>query len=131
MVVMIAIAVMIMIVPVAFGMPAAVVLAPPAVKAVPAALAGLPQFLPCMSGLWTIPTMMLGRLVKAMVGTDHPALAVVRISDRMRRPRRKQERAESCRGQSSVSQEPYLSQQESLHELPSGARLTFGGRPRI
>jgi hypothetical protein len=61
------VAIVVVIIPIAIGMPAVAVFVPPTMPLVPAALAGLMQFMPCAICLSTIPTVMLHGFVQSVV----------------------------------------------------------------
>lgn len=76
---------MIAIIPIAFVVPAAIVLTPPAMMLIPAALPRLAQFAPLVIGLATVAPMMLDRLVQFVFGMLNPALTpLVDIFPRLR-----------------------------------------------
>jgi hypothetical protein len=71
------VAVVIVIIPIAIGVPSVAILIPPTMAFVPAAFARLAQFVACMVGLPTIPTVMFGSFVKPVVRFRDAALATV------------------------------------------------------
>jgi hypothetical protein len=96
--VVVVIMVVVVFVPVALGVPAMRVFIPPAVVMAPAEFAGLVQFDAGMASLRTIPAVVFGRFVQVMIGADDAPLASMFIGGRARRPRQKQESADSGRG---------------------------------
>jgi hypothetical protein len=73
--VMIAVAIVVMIIPVAVGMPAAAVFVPPPVFARPAILTRLVQLLACVCCLSTLPAVAINRHVQPMIGFCYAPLA--------------------------------------------------------
>jgi hypothetical protein len=71
------IAIMIMIVPVAIGVPAPAVLIPPAMVFVPAAFAGFTQFMTCMLRLPAVPPVILDGFMEPVVRFGNTPLALV------------------------------------------------------
>jgi hypothetical protein len=70
-------AIVIVVIPIAIGMPAATVFVPPAMALIPAALPRLMQIVPCVIGLPAIPAVMFHGFVQSVVGLGDAALAVV------------------------------------------------------
>ena len=68
---------MIVVVPVALGVPAVFVLVPPAMILIPAALAGFVKFVALVVGLGAVASMSLDGFVELVVGVRDSALAVV------------------------------------------------------
>jgi hypothetical protein len=102
--VVVMIAVVIVVVPVAFGVPAVLVFIPPAVVGVPAPLAGLAEFDPSTIGLAALPAMTGGGLVEFVVGAGDAALAIVVVGLERWRGDEHQERGQS-RGCKSLESE--------------------------
>ena len=76
-VVMITVAVVIMVVPIALGVPAVLMFVPPAVVGIPAVLTGLAEFDPGALGLAALPAVTGSGLVEFVVGAGDAALAIV------------------------------------------------------
>jgi hypothetical protein len=72
---MVAVAIVVMIIPVAVGMPTTAVFVPPPVGARPAVLTSLAQLVPRAFRLFTLPAVALGSFVQAMVGFCDAPLA--------------------------------------------------------
>jgi len=72
------VAIVIVVIPIAFGMPAVAVFVPPAVPLIPAVLPRFVQFVPSVVRLSAVPTMMLHGFVKFVVrlGNAAPATSV-------------------------------------------------------
>ena len=68
---------MIVVIPIAIGMPPAAVFVPPAMPLPPAAFPRFTQFVPCMFRLAAIPAVMFRRFVEPVVCLGDSALAVV------------------------------------------------------
>jgi hypothetical protein len=68
-----------MLVPVALGVPAVLVLVPPALAFSPAALAGFVEFAALVICLATVVSMFLDGLVEFVVGVGDPALTSVEV----------------------------------------------------
>jgi hypothetical protein len=68
-----------MLVPVALGVPAVLVLVPPPLAFSPAALAGFVQFAALVTCLAAVAAVFFDGLVEFMVGVDDPALASVEV----------------------------------------------------
>jgi uncharacterized membrane protein len=81
---LVAIVVVIVIIPIAFGVPAVAVFVPPFVIGIPAILAGFPQFMASVLGLLTIPAVVLRGFMEAVVGLCEAVLAFSFISARTR-----------------------------------------------
>src|ERR1700676_2758356 len=77
--------IVVVVVPVAIGVPAMVVFVPPAVPVTPAILARCSQFRAPASRLRAVPAMMLRRFVQAMVRAGNAALANVVVGTHSRR----------------------------------------------
>jgi hypothetical protein len=74
--------VVIAIVPIVIGVPAAAILIPPTMAFAPAAFPGLMQFMTPVVGLPAVPPVALGRFVKFIVGPGDASLAIVIIGQR-------------------------------------------------
>ena len=77
MVVVISISVVVVVIPIAFGVPAALVFVPPSVVGIPTALTGFVEFIPGAFGLPALPAVAGYGLVQSMIGARYPALAIV------------------------------------------------------
>jgi hypothetical protein len=69
--------VVVVLVPVAFGVPAVVVFVPPAMLLTPATLAGLVEFVTAVIGLTAVASVVLDGLVEFVFGVSDAALAAV------------------------------------------------------
>ena len=76
-----AIMIMVVVVPVVLGAPAASIFIPPAVIVAPAKLAGFAQFNAGTLGLRTVPAMAGGRMMEVLVGADDAALTGMFIGE--------------------------------------------------
>jgi len=85
------IAVMVVIVPVALGVPTMLVLIPPAVTVVPAVVARFAQFVPGFVGLLALASMMLDGVMKMVIRPGNSLLAIVVIGAQARRAGEEQE----------------------------------------
>jgi len=65
---MIAVAIVVVVIPIAIGMPTVFVFVPPAMSAAPAILARLVQFMPGLISLFAFASMMLDGFMKMMIG---------------------------------------------------------------
>jgi hypothetical protein len=65
----------VVIVPIAIAVPAAVVFVPPPVFGLPAILAGFPQFVPRVFGLFAVPAVVFHGFVNSMIGPRQAILA--------------------------------------------------------
>src|SRR2546421_2223937 len=82
------VAMVIVVIPIAFGMPAVAVFVPPAVPLIPTVLPRFVQFVPSVVRLSAVPTVMLHGFVKFVVRLGDAALAtIVAFSGRPRRSR--------------------------------------------
>jgi hypothetical protein len=95
----IVIAIMVMIVPVAIGVPAMAVFIPPFVVPAPASLAGLMQVVARVVRLLAVPAMMFNSFVEPVIGLGNATLAVIVIGDSARSSSEEQESAQCGRGQ--------------------------------
>jgi len=126
-VVMIPIMVVVMIVPVTLSMPAVAVFIPPFVELAPAELARLMQFVTRMFRFWTVPSMMLSRFVKPVVGLHKAMPASIVIGNRARSCSKEQESAHCSRGQHSFPDQSDTSTQKRLHQsIPPIVRSGMG-----
>ena len=73
------VAVVVVLVPVAFGVPAVLVLIPPAMLFTPATLPRFVQFTTLVVGLRAVPSVSLDGLVEFVLGVNDSALAVVDV----------------------------------------------------
>jgi hypothetical protein len=107
------IAVMIVVVPIALGMPTVPVLVPPLVKVRKAILARFVQFMASVVRLLTLTPMMLDGFMKAMIGPGDAFLAIVVIGAQTR-----------CAGEEQKASQRGASQ----HYFPDSknSRLKFG-----
>jgi hypothetical protein len=114
MVVVIAITIVVMIVPVAFGVPAMAVFIPPSVVPAPAMLAGLMEFVAGAVRLSAVPAMMLNGFVEPVIGSGNATLAIIVIGKSARSSSQQQESAE-CGRQYNFSEQLVMSRQKRLH----------------
>jgi hypothetical protein len=111
------VAIVVVIIPIAIGMPAVAVFVPPTMPLVPAVLAGLMQFTPCAICLSAIPTVMLHGFVQSVVRLGDTALAtMVVIRKRTRRSGEAQQASKQCSGEHRLSKKPIPSRLK-LHVL--------------
>jgi hypothetical protein len=111
------VAIVVVIIPIAIGMPAVAVFVPPTMPLVPAVLAGLMQFMPCAICLSTIPTVMLHGFVQSVVRLGDTALATMAvIRKRTRRSGEGQHASKQCSGEHGLSRKPIPSRLK-LHVL--------------
>src|SRR5579859_5828442 len=108
--------VVVMIVPVAVGVPAMAVFIPPSVELAPAKLARLMQLVSRTLRLRTVPAMMLSRFVKPVVGLDQPMSASIVVRGSPRSCAKQQHSSQRRRGQYSSSDQPRPSSQKRLHQ---------------
>ena len=108
--------VVVMIIPIAVGVPSMPVFIPPFVELAPAILARLMQLVARMLRLWTVPSMMLRSLVEPVVGLHKamPASIVIRSSTRCRA--KKQDSTQCGRGQHALPDQSDTSRQKRLHQ---------------
>jgi hypothetical protein len=71
------VAIVVVVIPIAVGVPAVAVFIPPAVPFVPAALTGFVQFMPRTIRLSALPTVVLHGFVKFVVRLGNAALATI------------------------------------------------------
>jgi hypothetical protein len=81
--------IVVMIVPIAIGVPPVIVFTPPAVAVFPAPFAGDFEFGTLGFGLGTVPAVLFSGAVKFMVNADHAPLAVFLIGTGVRRTKKK------------------------------------------
>jgi hypothetical protein len=127
---MIAITVVIMIVPVAIGVPAMAVFIPPLVVRAPATLAGFVQFVTRVVGLFAIPAMMFNSFVQPVIGPGNAMLALAFVGRRARSSRKEQESAQRGRGQYRFPEQLEIFLLNRVHEFipPVSARgVGMGG----
>jgi hypothetical protein len=74
--IVVAIAVVVVIIPIAIGVPAVAILIPPAVIGIPAVLASFPQFMAGVLCLLTLPAVVFGGLVEPVIGLCEAVLAL-------------------------------------------------------
>jgi len=107
--------VVVMIVPVAIGVPAMAIFIPPLVIPAPATLAGLVQLVARALRLFAVPAMMLTSFVQLVIGLGNAMLALIVIGDSARSSSEEQESAQCGRGQYSVPEPLDFSRHKSLH----------------
>ena len=117
MVVVIAIAIVVMIVPVALAVPAVIIFIPPAVVSAPTLLADFTELVACPVRLRAVPAMMLGRFVEPMIGAGNAALAIMIIGKGARSSRKQQDSAQGSGGQDRTSEALDISHQKRFHEF--------------
>ena len=92
------IVVVIMIVPIAIGVPAVSIFIPPTMPLAPAAFAGFPQIAPGMLGLLAVGAVMLDGFVQIVVGLDDAPLTAVVVVGQGRWCGSECQQANKCRG---------------------------------
>ena len=111
------VAVVIVVIPIAFRMPAVTVFVPPTMALVPAALSRFTQFVACTIRLLALPTVMFYGFVQFVVRLGDAALAtMVVVRKRTRRSREGQNAGKQCRGEYRLSKKPIPSRLK-LHVL--------------
>ncbi|PYU01367.1 MAG: hypothetical protein DMG38_03630 [Acidobacteria bacterium] len=119
--------VVIVVVPVAIGVPAVGVFLPPTMMLVPAALARFMQFVTSVTGLPAVPAMMLDGFVQFVVGLDDAPLTtsvvVVVVSEGPGRGRECEQASQRCARKYHTSRKLLLSQRNPhvltiLQEFP-------------
>jgi hypothetical protein len=90
----ISVVIMIVVIPIAFGVPAAPVFVPPAVVDAPAVLAGFAEFMTGVFGLPALPAMAGNGLVEVVIGARHAALAIVVVGAQHGRSSKHQKRCQ-------------------------------------
>lgn len=80
--VVIPIAVVIAVIPIAFIVPAAIMFVPPAMVGIPAAFARLSEFTPGMIGLSATPSVTRDGPIEFLISADNAALTIVIVSAR-------------------------------------------------
>ena len=122
-------AIVVVVIPIAIGMPAVAVFVPPAVPFVPAAFPRIVQFVPRTVRLLAIPAVMLNGFVEFVVRLGDAALAsAVVIRERTRRTG-KGHQANKCHGSEHGLPEKLLLSRLKLHVLsilPYSPRLEWG-----
>jgi hypothetical protein len=93
--VVIAVVIMVVLIPIAIGMPAMLVFVPPSMIGVPAAFARFVQLVAPTFSLLTLIAVMLDRFVKLVIGPGDASLAVI-IGEQVRSAC-KHEKADQCR----------------------------------
>jgi hypothetical protein len=96
---MIAVAIVVVVIPIAIGMPTVFVFVPPAMSAAPAILARFVQFMPGLISLFAFASMMLDGFMKMMIGPGNTTLAVVVIGAQTRCAGEEQESGQRAAGQ--------------------------------
>jgi hypothetical protein len=76
---LVVIAIMVVIIPIALGVPAPLMFIPPAMVGAPAALTGCAEIVTGALGLPTLIAMMSNGLVEFVIGVDNAALAIMLI----------------------------------------------------
>jgi hypothetical protein len=92
---MIAVVIMVVLIPIMFGMPAMLVFIPPTMVGIPAALTHFVQIVAPMLGLLALVTVTLDSFVQPVIGSGDASLAVV-IGSQVRRTH-EHEKASQCR----------------------------------
>jgi hypothetical protein len=110
--------VVVMIVPVAIGVPAMAVFIPPFMIPAPATLAGLMQLMARTVRLFAVPAMMLTSFVELVIGFGNVMLAIIVIGNSARSSSKEQESAQNGRGHRSFPKQLDISRQKSLHLIP-------------
>jgi hypothetical protein len=87
---------MIVVIPIALGVPASFVFIPPAMVGAPAALTGFAEIVTRVFGLPALIAMMGNGLVELVICVDDAALAIVVIGADQRRPGEQQECRDCC-----------------------------------
>jgi hypothetical protein len=113
---MIAIAVVIVVVPIVLGVPTMLVLIPPAMGAVPAILARFVQFVPSLISLFAFAAVVLDGFMKTVIGPADATLAIVVVGAQAR-----------CAGEEQKARQRSAGQ----HYFPDrkNSRLKFGLHP--
>jgi len=111
------VAIVVVVIPIAIGMPAVAVFVPPAVPFVPAALPRLVQFVPRMIRLLAVPSVVLLGFVQFVVRLGDPTLATaVVIRKCTRRSGESQHAGKQCGGEHRLCEKPIPSRLK-LHIL--------------
>jgi len=101
------VAVVVVVIPIAFGVPAVAIFVPPTMALVPAVFPRFTQFVPGTIRLLAFPTVMLHGFVEFVVRLGDAALAtVVVIRKRTRRSGEGQHAGKQCRGEHRLSKKP-------------------------
>jgi hypothetical protein len=104
------VAVVIVIIPIAIGVPAVAILIPPAMALVPATFARFVQFVPRTIGLPAFPAVMLDGFVQPVIRLgDAPLATAVVIRARTRRPGKDREANKRSRNKHGLSEKLSLS----------------------
>jgi hypothetical protein len=110
-----AILVVVMIVPIAIGVPAVAVFIPPFVEPAPASLPDLMQTVARTVRLLAVLAMMFNGFVELVIGLGRAMLAIVAIGKTAWSCSSKQESAQCGRSQERSPEQPHVSRQKSLH----------------
>jgi hypothetical protein len=114
---MIAVTIVVVVVPVALGMPAVSVFIPPAMSAAPAIFARFVQFVPSLIGLFAFAAVMLDGFMKTMIGPGDALLAIVVIGAQTRSAGEEQKPRQRSAGQHYFSDGENSRQQFGLHPV--------------
>jgi hypothetical protein len=117
--IVIAVMIVVVVVPVAIGMPTMLVFIPPAMSAVPAIFAGLVQFMASVVRLPALTPMTLDGFVKMMIGPRNAPLASVVIGAQTRSAGEEQESRQRGAGQHYFSDGENSRQKFGLHPVVS------------
>jgi zinc transporter ZupT len=90
------IAIVVVVIPIAVGAPTMTVFVPPTMTVIPAILAGLAQLGASVFGLLAFASMVLDRLMKAMVGFGNASLAIV-LTGAQSRCAAEEQKSRQCR----------------------------------
>jgi len=116
---MIAVAIVVVVIPIAIGMPTVFVFVPPAMSAAPAILARLVQFMPGLISLFAFASMMLDGFMKMMIGPGDATLAIVVIGAQTRSAGEEQKPHQRSAGQHYFSDGENSRQKFGLHPVVS------------
>ena len=97
-------AIVVVIIPVAVGMPPMFMFVPPTMAAVPAPLSCFVQLLAPAFGLSAVVAMTLDRFMQPVIGSRHSPLAIIAIGTQLRCSREKQASGQSDGGQKQQSE---------------------------
>jgi hypothetical protein len=116
---MIAVAIVVVVVPVVIGMPTVFVFIPPTMSVIPAIFARFVQFMPGLISLFAFASMMLDGFMKMMIGPGDATLAVVVIGAQTRCAGEEQEPRQRSAGQHYFSDGENSRQKFGLHPVVS------------
>jgi hypothetical protein len=104
------VAIVIVVIPIAIGVPAVAVFVPPTMALIPAALAGLVQIVPSVVSLPAVPAMVLYGFVQSVVRLgDTPLARIVALGGCLRHCRECQHADKYCGSERRLSEELLLS----------------------